>query len=157
MDDLASRMIRVLEEGERSQITQEMKEVLASLRSLADERLAIHQISYKQGVPLRYLNRRSSCNVTELAKAAGVDLGAMTRMLERLEAKGLLERRRSSTDRRVVYVSLLEAGATIAALVDDVLVSVAEDHLKDFALQERTRLRELLERMRVNGRALADG
>jgi DNA-binding MarR family transcriptional regulator len=154
MGDLTSRTIPVLDEAERSQIAKEMKEVLASLRFLADERLAVHQISHKQGVPLRYLNRRSTCNVTELATAAGTDLGAMTRMLERLEAKGFLERRRSSTDRRVVYVSLLEAGATIAAVVDDVLVRVTEAHLKDFTLQERAQLCEFLERMRANGRAL---
>ena len=130
-----------------------MKEVLTSLRSLADERLAIHEISYKQGVPLRYLHWQSPCSVTELATAVGVDVGAMTRMLERLETKGLVERHRSPDDRRVVEVNLLDAGVAIAALVDDVLLGVADDHLKDFSQAERAKLRELLERMRTNGRA----
>jgi DNA-binding MarR family transcriptional regulator len=157
VDDMGTRTERELEAAERGRIAREMKEVLTSLRSLADERLAIHNISYKQGVPLRYLHWQSPCNVTELATAVGIDVGAMTRMLERLETKGLLERHRSPDDRRVVEVSLLEAGAPIAALVDDVLVSVAEDHLKDFSLAERAQLRQLLERMRVNGRANASG
>lgn len=156
MDDVGGRPNRELDAAERSQINREMKEVLTSLRSLADERLAIHEISYRQGVPLRYLHWRSPCNVTELATAVGVDVGAMTRMLERLETKGLLERHRSPGDRRMVEVSLLEAGAPVAALVDGVLLSVAEDHLKDFSLAERAQLRELLMRMRANGRERFD-
>jgi DNA-binding MarR family transcriptional regulator len=152
-DDVGSKASSDLDAVDRSQITREMKEVLTSLRSLADERLAIHEISYKQGVPLRYLHWRSPCSVTQLATAVGVDVGAMTRMLERLETKGLVQRHRSPDDRRVVEVNLLAAGAPIAALVDDVLLGVAEDHLKDFSQAERAKLRELLERMRTNGHA----
>jgi len=147
---------RELEVVDRSEILHEMKEVLTSLRSLADERLAIHEISYKQGVPLRYLHRGSPRNVTGLAIAVGIDVGAMTRMLGRLEAKGLVERHRLVDDRRVVQVVLLAPGAAIAACVDDVLLGVAEDHLKDFSPQERAELRGLLERMRANGRASSD-
>lgn len=156
-DDLTSRDTRELEEAERRQIPQEMKEVLNSFRSLADGQLAVHQVSYKQGMALRHLRRRSSCNVTELATVAGVDLAAMTRMLERLEAKGLVERRRSSIDRRMVYFSLLGAGATVAALAEDVLASVTKEHLRHLAQQECVQLREFLERMRANGQALGDG
>ena len=157
MDELTGRAIHAFEQAEQGQILGEMKEVLTSLQLQADERLAIYQISYKQGVPLKYLNRRTSLNVTELAAAAEIHAGAMTRMLERLEAKGLLERRRSSSDRRIVDVRLLEPGAAVAAEIDDLLGGVEEDHLKDFSLQERARLREFLERMRVNGRAPTDG
>ena len=152
-DDRPGQLLE--ETAERSQVPKEMNEVLTSLRSLADERLTIYEINYRQAAPLRHLNWRHSCNVTELAVAAGIGLSAMTRLLERLEVKGLLERsRRSSTDRRVVHVSLLEAGATIAELVDEVLVGVEELHLKGFSLRERAQLREFLKRMRVNGRAL---
>ena len=154
-DDVGSKASCELDALDRSQIAREMKEVLSSLRSLADERLAIHEISYKQGVPLRYLHWRSPCSVTQLATAVGVDVGAMTRMLERLETKGLVQRHRSPDDRRVVEVNLLAAGAPIAALVDDVLLGVAEDHLKDFSQAERAKLRELLERMRTNGHTRA--
>jgi DNA-binding HxlR family transcriptional regulator len=45
-------------------------------------------------------------------RGLGIDAGAITRMLDRLEAKGLVERVRSETDRRVVHVRLTEAGET---------------------------------------------
>jgi DNA-binding MarR family transcriptional regulator len=115
-DDMGSRANRELDAVERGRITREMKEVLTSLRSLADERLAVHEISYKQGVPLKYLHWRSPCSVTGLATAVGIDAGAMTRMLERLETKGLVERHRSPDDRRVVEINLLGAGAPLQRL-----------------------------------------
>ena len=154
MGDAANRTVRELDAAEQSQIVIEMKEVLMSLQLLADERLATHRISFKQGLPLKYLNRPRSWNVTELAAAVGTAAGAMTRMLERLEAKGLLERRRRpSVDRRVVDVILLEPGVAVAAKVDGVLAHAAEDHLKGFSSEECTQLRELLGRMRANGLA----
>jgi len=79
----------------------------------------------------------------------------MARMLERLEAKGLVERHRSSVDRRVVEVRLLEPGASTAAQVADVLEGALKDHLAGFSANERKRPHELLERMRINGRATA--
>jgi DNA-binding MarR family transcriptional regulator len=46
----------------------------------------------------------------ELAKRAELSPGAMTAMLDQLEATGMITRRRSETDRRQVIVRLTEAG-----------------------------------------------
>ncbi len=46
----------------------------------------------------------------ELSKLLGIDTGLMTRMLDKLETKGLLERSRSIEDRRVVNLKLTKAG-----------------------------------------------
>lgn len=152
MDDPTVDSSRAADHAERSGVPAQMREVLVSLKALADARLSAHRISYKQGEPLRHLNGASSRSVSELASAVGIDTGAMTRMLERLEAKGLVERHRSPIDRRVVEVRLLAPGARIASQVDALLASVSEDHLSGFSREERTQLRGLLERMRVNGR-----
>jgi DNA-binding MarR family transcriptional regulator len=152
VDDPTSDTNCVADDAERSELLAQMRDVLTSLRSVADERLAIHEITYKQGVPLRHLLEGSSPSVLELANSVGIDPGSMTRMIDRLEAKGLVERQRSPTDRRIVEVRLLAPGARVAAQVDDVLAGVSEDHLTDFSRQERANLRELLERMRSNGR-----
>ena len=51
-----------------------------------------------------------------LAKRAELSPGAMTAMLDQLEEKGTISRRRSETDRRQVIVTLTEAGReTVAA------------------------------------------
>ncbi|MGA7813518.1 MarR family winged helix-turn-helix transcriptional regulator, partial [Caballeronia sp.] len=46
----------------------------------------------------------------ELSKMLSVDTGLMTRMLDKLETKGLLERSRSVDDRRVVNLALTKKG-----------------------------------------------
>jgi DNA-binding MarR family transcriptional regulator len=48
---------------------------------------------------------------TELSEMLGVDSGFVSRLLDRLEKRSLLQRSRSIGDRRVVRVALTEAGA----------------------------------------------
>lgn len=49
----------------------------------------------------------------EIAKAADLSPGAVTAMLDDLEAAGIVARRRSETDRRCVLVSLTEDGRAV--------------------------------------------
>lgn len=56
------------------------------------------------------LAARGPQRVADLAEAVGVDPSTMTRMADRLVRKGLVSRRRASTDRRSVRVSLAPPG-----------------------------------------------
>ena len=57
----------------------------------------------------------------ELSRLLGIDTGLMTRMLDKLEAKGLLERSRSIEDRRVVNLKLTKAGEAVAARLPEIV------------------------------------
>ena len=83
-----------------------------------------------------------------------IDAGAMTRMLDRLCAKGLIERVRSETDRRVVHLRLTAEGHAAAEQVPHVLADANNDFLRGFTKQEWTQLKDFLQRMLVNGQAL---
>ncbi|MBA1202760.1 MarR family transcriptional regulator [Pseudomonas capeferrum] len=50
----------------------------------------------------------------ELCRSLGLDSGSMTRMLDRLEQKGLLRRQRCPQDRRQVRLALTEDGQSLA-------------------------------------------
>ena len=80
----------------------------------------------------------------ELSKALGIDTGLMTRMLDKLEAKELLQRSRSLEDRRVVNLALTKKGEEVAAQVPDVAPNVLNTHLKNFNKTEFEELRRLL-------------
>src|SRR6201996_2889502 len=54
--------------------------------------------------------RECATSASELCKGISYDAGAMTRMLDRLEAKGLVRRTRSPDDRRLVNLELTQAG-----------------------------------------------
>ena len=77
----------------------------------------------------------------------------MTRLLDRLEAKGLLQRVRSSQDRRVVNLELTEAGREIAKGIPAVLCSVQNDFLQGLSVQEWQQLKGLLRRVLDNALA----
>lgn len=80
-----------------------------------------------------------------------VDTGAITRMLDRLVAKGVVERTRIPEDRRVVKLALTESGH---ALTDQILPIVAHAlnlHLQGFSADETRMLLALLKRMICNG------
>lgn len=56
------------------------------------------------------LRMQGTATVAELARWSQIDAGAMTRLLDRLEKKGLCTRVRSTEDRRVVVVELTPEG-----------------------------------------------
>jgi DNA-binding MarR family transcriptional regulator len=60
----------------------------------------------------------------------------MTRLLDRLEAKGLCRRVRSLEDRRVVNLELTAAGRDTAKEIPAVLSQVQNAHLSGFSHEE---------------------
>jgi len=80
----------------------------------------------------------------ELSKVLGIDTGLMTRMLDKLEAKELLQRSRSLEDRRVVNLALTEKGEQVAGQIPEVAPDVLNAHLKKFSKAEFEDLRRLL-------------
>jgi len=131
-----------------------MKGVMASITHQVDRRLVDHDLTHAQWVPLFKLAHGECGTVAELARTLQSDPGAMTRALDRLEAKGLVARVRSSEDRRVVNLELTDAGRDVAAVVPAVLAEVLNLHLAGFTEAEWRSLLGMLKRMRANGDAL---
>ena len=128
-----------------------MRKVLSSILSRADLQLASHDMTYVQWLPLYKLAMDEGNTVASLARDLETDPAAMTRVLDRLEAKGLVLRERSTTDRRVVCLALTPEGDKVAARVPAVLAEVLNGHLSDFSHDEWQLLLGLLRRMLVNG------
>ncbi len=73
-------------------------------------RLERHDVTVPQWVVLRSLLDREHTSLNELARAIGVDNGALSRMVERLLQKGLVLRETDAGNRRAVRIGLTEAG-----------------------------------------------
>lgn len=131
-----------------------MRKVMSSIRTQADAQLASHDLTYAQWLPLFKLSLRDNCTVAGLARDLETDPASMTRSLDRMEAKGLVLRERSTVDRRVVQLKLTPEGQRIAALVPPVLTDVLNGHLSDFTHDEWQLLLSMLRRMLTNGEAL---
>jgi len=72
-----------------------------------------HDLTYSQFVTIKRLAMDSSDGVTDLARWAQVNPGAMTRLLDKLETRGLLRRIADPNDRRALHIVLTDAGQAI--------------------------------------------
>ena len=119
------------------------------LRNL-DAQLQPYDLTAPQWVPLLVLSNGHADTVAGCARKIGVDTGAMTRMLDRLEAKGFARRSRSEGDRRVVNVELTKAGREIVKLIPPTICRVLNRHLRGFSEEEFETFKDLLRRFLAN-------
>lgn len=91
-----------------------------------------------------------------LAEALECDMGSVTRTLDRLEAKGLVKRERSRTDKRLVHLSLTAEGSELLPNLPEVSINAMNEVLKDFTMEEVGQLKEFLRRIIRNGQLVFD-
>jgi hypothetical protein len=127
-----------------------MRQILASMAHEIDTQLADSDLTNAQWMPILKLHLGHASTVAELARACDLDTGAMTRLLDRLEAKGLCKRIRSETDRRVVNIALTAVGTEVAKGIPQVLCSVLNRHFRGLSAEEFSTLKNLLTRVRAN-------
>lgn len=127
-----------------------MRQILSSLAQGVEQRLVNAALTHAQWMPVLKLHLGHASTVAELARECHLDAGAMTRMLDRLEAKGLCTRSRSESDRRVVNIALTPLGSQAASEIPAVLCQVLNAHLSGLSPDEFTQLKSLLQRVLAN-------
>jgi DNA-binding MarR family transcriptional regulator len=131
-----------------------VKRVQGSILRAIDARMDTHGLTDAQWGPLFLIQTGRGRTAAELARETCTDAGAMTRTLDRLEAKGLLRRVRSPQDRRVVHLELTPAGKRVVAHVPRVLSDVLNDHLAGVSQADFAVLKATLKQMLANGERL---
>lgn len=86
----------------------------------------------------------------DLAREYGIDASAVTRLIDRLEKRGLLSRVRSEEDRRVVRLALTPEGYALAEQIPAIFKRVLDKMLNGFSPEEVGFLKSLLRRVLVN-------
>ncbi len=88
--------------------------------------------------------------VNEFCTFAGADAGSMSRLLDRLEAKGIVRRTRADADRRQVQVELTEKGHALSPQIMPALARVYQQFLDGFSQDDAVQLQMLLQRVLAN-------
>jgi len=127
-----------------------LKQVRNGLDRAVDAEMDEHDLTGVQWGPLLMLHLDMGTTAAELARIACVDTGAMTRMLDRLEAKGLLQRSPCPNDRRVVQLELTPAGARLCRQIPFGLARVNNAMLRGFSRAEFEMLKDFLRRLLSN-------
>jgi MarR family multiple antibiotic resistance transcriptional regulator len=115
-----------------------------------DPDLAALEVSAAQYVIISVLAKRGVDSAAQLCKDLSYDAGAMTRMIDRLEAKGLISRRRCPEDRRLVKLELTEAGLAALPKLRACSVRVLNHFLRGFSSEEARQLEGFMVRMLQN-------
>ena len=128
-------------------------EMLAALDKAleADPELAALEISAAQFIVIAALALSDSAkSASDLCKGISYDAGAMTRMIDRLESKGLICRSRREDDRRIVYLELTEKGHNAFPRMRLVSMGIVNRFLRGFSQAEARQLESFLTRMLDN-------
>lgn len=99
-----------------------------------------------QGRILHILSRQQEMSQKELQEAMQVEAGSLSEIMGKMEAKGMLERKKDENDRRRMLVQLTEAGQR-AALESMQETSTGEEMFRVLSDEEQQQLRELLEKL----------
>jgi DNA-binding MarR family transcriptional regulator len=83
-----------------------------------------HGLGVSEAVVLAYLFRQPGCAAAVVRHALGLHRSTLSSLLDRLEAKGLVNRPRSSYDGRRLEIELTAAGSFTAAIAEDVIRAV---------------------------------
>lgn len=98
---------------------------------------------------------RGTPTAAELCRLLNYDTGSMTRMLNRLEEKGLIRRVPSRRDRRIVELQITPAGRRLYPKLREEVIDVLNQLLVGLTAQEIVQVHELLKRMVANVTAAA--
>jgi len=108
-----------------------------------------HDLTFSQFITIKKL-AAGIASVTDLARTADLNPGAMTRLLDKLEARGLLVRVADPSDRRALHIHLTETGIAIWRDIDQCGQRVRDRALHGMDDATRAQLTHLLEQVRDN-------
>lgn len=77
----------------------------------------------------------------------------ITRLIDRLEAAGLVRRKRSAQDRRVVRISITPKALKVLSKLDQPVLAKHRQQMHCLSLAERKQLNELLVKLRLPGKS----
>ena len=99
---------------------------------------------------LRALWKQEGLTHSELAARLHVQPATMTKMVQRMEKAGFIERKSDPNDQRVSRVYLTDAGRAVKAEVKQVWRTLEDETFDGFTMEERVLLRRFFLQMREN-------
>ena len=111
--------------------------------------LAALDLTPSEFLILHMCYREQNTTVTDLARVSPLEMSAISRQVEALHSRGLLDRRRSREDRRVVFLELSEEGRLLVPELYRATAPVEEKIVQDMSYREREHLLNVLEALTI--------
>jgi len=102
-----------------------------SMRSYADQRLKKYELTVEQLQVLKCMQFDLGQSQRQLCTAAGKSPANITRILDRMERKGRIVRRKNPNDRRASLVFLTEAGVVLRDQMTTLFAALGKELVED--------------------------
>lgn len=129
-----------------------MTDVARLLRTVFERRVRPLGLTRAQWVTIARLHRRPGLSQSEVADLLEIEKASAGRLIDRMEAKGWIERRADPLDRRINRLHLTEEAERLHALIWPIAETTVDDALGELSRDERRTLSKLMQR--VKGRLL---
>lgn len=113
-------------------------------------RAEAHELTHMEDRTLGFFARNPGATLSDLVSHSGRDKAQLTRLIQGLRQKGLLEARADEADRRSSRLSLTEEGLKVQRSLQRHGARVAEAALAGLSEDERKQLMGMLARVRGN-------
>ena len=123
------------------------------LRTYADQKARLHGMTRAQWAVLLRLERREGLKQSELAEALDIQPITLTRLVDRLCANGLIERRADPNDRRAKQLYLTPAARPLIDRIADRIEDLSDTVLDGIAPAE---LDQMLSKLTIARENLKD-
>ena len=125
-----------------------IRETFRAMVSRVEQEFDHDGLALSQWLALRLIDEgRISC-IGDVNKELGLESGASTRLVDQLENKKMLVRRRSEYDRRVVKILITDDGRKFVVSMQPRLLAFWKARLSSFSAGELNQLFSLLSRLR---------
>jgi MarR family transcriptional regulator, transcriptional regulator for hemolysin len=127
-----------------------------ALRGYFEDRFAAAGSSLATFRALEEIAREGGRNQDQLARAMRIEGATLTRHLDRMEADGLIVRRRDPDDRRAFIVDATPDGRRLHGRLTRVAAAADHDLWVGTSDRDRTRVQEVLAAVRENAARITD-
>ncbi len=123
----------------------ELERLARILGQIGPDEVCCDGLSQRQTAILRVLVSSEGARLSDLAALSGITPSAMTRVLEKLEARKLVERVRGAhSDGRAAMVRITAAGRRTRKLLDELMRSRTQQIVDSIPLKQRPQVLEAL-------------
>jgi DNA-binding MarR family transcriptional regulator len=123
----------------------ELERLARILGEVGPDEVCCEGLSQRQCAILRTLVAQEGARISDLAASSGITPSAMTRVLERLEARGLVERvRAAQTDGRAAMVRITDAGRRTRKQLDELMRERTNQIIESIPKQKRAQILDAL-------------
>lgn len=134
--------------GGDESLSEAFRSVARQLRDTSQDFLAPWDITPSQLRALRVLARHGAMRLSELSGHLHIAARSATEVVDALEARGLVERRRDPGDRRATLAGMTEHGASVLDAIQVARGTEAERAFDRLSQADRAHLSRILRKLR---------